>query len=71
MKYTTQVKIVLQGKVESFEEYETRLNEILRTLKVDAGRAIVLPTSANDGRMCCAINYELFLNNKTTKPKKP
>ncbi len=59
--YKTQVKVVLQGKVETFDEYETRLNKILKDLKCDMGQTIVMPTSASDGRMCSIINYKLFI----------
>jgi hypothetical protein len=50
----TQVKVVLQGSVESFEEYETRLNDILSTIKED--KVIVFPCADQSGRICSIIN---------------
>jgi hypothetical protein len=51
-----QVKVVLQDKVEPFEDYQKRLNEMLLVLpRPDMG--IVVPSASADGRMCCVINY--------------
>lgn len=61
---TTQVKIVLQGKVEPFHEYEYRLNNIIKEQeyqtdeerKSSRNAIIVIPSASADGRMCCVIN---------------
>lgn len=58
----TQVLVVLQGKVQSFEDYEKELNAILRELptkvKLDSD-PVVLPTADQSGRLCCVVNYRV------------
>lgn len=67
-KKVTKVKLLLQGKVESFEEYETRLNKGLSELHEndDVDHVVVLPSAAADGRLCCCINFQMYVS----KPKK-
>lgn len=54
MKHYTQIEIVLQGKNESFEDYEKRLNKKMKI--VSNCIMFVTPSAACDGRLCCLIN---------------
>lgn len=56
----TKIKIVLQGKEQSFQDYENEINKQLAELekKYDDCRPVVIPTAAHDGRMCCVINFK-------------
>ena len=51
MKKNTQVKLLLQGKVETFEDYEKRLNKTLEALEYDtnATQPFVFPTQLPGG----------------------
>lgn len=56
-KQITQVKVVLQGKAESFLDYERRINGLLKDLPYNT---FVFPSAAADGRMCSIINYRSY-----------
>jgi hypothetical protein len=62
------VKLILQGRTESFEEYENRINDFLKIIgegiKIQEAlgskviQPIVVPSASSDGRMCCVLNYD-------------
>ena len=52
----TRIKIVLQGKVESFQENEDRLNEMIIELEDGETGVICCPSASADGMMCTIIN---------------
>lgn len=56
-KQITQVKVVLQGKTESFSDYERRINDLLKDLPYNT---FVFPSAAADGRICSIINFRSY-----------
>lgn len=73
VKSIFQVKIVLQGNVESFEDYEKRINTELvkiqqqNKMTYSSDHAITLPSADQSGRLCCVINYKTEVKIKTKK----
>lgn len=54
----TVVRLSLQGRSQSFSDYEDSLNEQIAALEIEFPQCdlIVLPFAAHDGRICCVIN---------------
>lgn len=63
MKTKFLIRLLLQGKEESFDSYENRLNEEAQKMQNDNEiiSVIIVPSAAADGRMYCVINYTIVI----------